>query len=457
MTGPKLPPDAPTAAPVESIVRASGCPCAGLMIAVMTGLLFLAAVAVQHLSHTYRNQAQPVEPPSWIVAQAVKLVPEFTPELLDPDGWGKMGMQMVNGQGLLEEGKLSAFRGPVPPLVFAAIVKMFGPSYEALLWAQCVLFALAGGAIGTLAQRLFGDRRITLLTMLIYLAFIPAYPWFCHVYSEPLFTLLLALFLLAWTTSLEKSSRWSLATGILLGVVALCRPVMYFFIPFVLLYELWRKGLTRAATRSIAAIVLGFLLLEVPWIVRNYLVLDRVVVMTTGGKQALFLATWYEQANWMGNVFHDEQRFPPAGKGFWKLPKDEQERLFGEMAAENFQRAPGKVLLLIPKRTMMFLFQMQDTGWLPTKKSLLLCGVLYPLAVLGYLLLSPDLRRRYAPLAWLVLFQIAFHSLLQAEYRYSHPVQPYIFLLSSAGLVGLGDRLVGHRFKQGACRPTSAS
>ena len=75
----------------------------------------------------------------------------------------------------------------------------------------------------------------------------------------------------------------------------------------------------RQTGRCLAALVMGFLMLEVPWVVRNYLALDRIVITTTGGSQSLFLATWHQQANWMGNVFHDPERFPPAGEGFWKL------------------------------------------------------------------------------------------------------------------------------------------
>jgi hypothetical protein len=111
------------------------------------------------------------------------------------------------------------------------------------------------------------------------------------------------------------------------------------------------------------------------------------------------------------------------------------------MAWENVQTAPGQVLLLIPRRAMIFFFQMRETGWLPSVKSMILNSVLYPTAILGFYLAGPILRRRYMPVLILLGFTAAFHTLLQSEYRYSHPIQPYIMMLSAFGLWQIAERL----------------
>jgi len=169
-------------------------------------------------------------------------------------------------------------------------------------------------------------------------------------------------------------------------------------------------------------------------------VLGETILITQGTSQALHLCTFYQEANWFGNVYHDPARFPPAGEGFWKLPKEEQDRRFREMARQNWEQAPGQVLLLIPKRFLMFFFQMHARGWMPTLKSLVLTGVLYQTAILGFWLAGAGSRKLYQPCLILVLFNAAFYTLLQSEYRYSHPIQPYIMMLSAFGLWAIADR-----------------
>jgi hypothetical protein len=364
---------------------------------------------------------------------------------LDADGWGQRGFWLAEGRGLLDaEGNPSAQRGPVIPLVFAAAAWVAGPTFGALLFVQAVFFGLSGSLFACITQTVFGRWRVSLTTVAIMIAFIPAWPWVCNIFSEPIFTALLAAFVLMWIHTLarpESARRWFML-GVLLIVVAFARPVMYFFVPVVMFDAIWRFGLKRQVGLSLVWMLLGFALLEIPWIVRNQQVLGRFIPMTQGTSQAWHLATYYQEANWMKNVYHDPKRFPPAGEGFWQLPKEEQDRRFVEMAKENFRNAPGKVLMLIPKRFMMFFFQLDERGWMPTKKSLLLTSVLYSTAIIGFWLAGPVRRKLYWPCLVLVLFNAAFYTLLQSEYRYSHPIQPYIMMLSAFGLWGIAEWLL---------------
>jgi hypothetical protein len=65
-------------------------------------------------------------------------------------------------------------------------------------------------------------------------------------------------------------------------------------------------------------------------------------------------------------------------------------------------------------------------------------------------------RRRYAPALLLVAFNVAFHALLASEYRYSHPVQPFIFMLSAAGLVEVWNRWFGIAAETSPTEPSPA-
>lgn len=368
----------------------------------------------------------------------------MSPDYGDPDGWGKRGFWMAEGKGLVDaNGSPSAMRGPVPPMIYAASAWLFGINYKVLLVTQACFFGLSASLIAAIGQFVFDRWRVSLLAVFMMIGFVPAWPWLCNIFSEPIFTAVLAAFMLSWLKASEKPAsmwRWVLV-GLLLGITALTRPVLYFFVPFVLLDACWRLRLRWRTGFVFLWLMLGFFVVEGPWLVRNYQAFGKIIPTTSGSSQALHLCTWYQQANWIGNPYQDPKRFPPAGEGFWDLPKPEQDRRFKEMAWENLRTAPVQVLLLIPKRTMMFFFQMKETGWMPTVKSILLNSMLYPTALLGFWLAGPTIRRRLMPCVILVLFNAAFYSALQSEYRYSHPIQPYLMLLSSFGLWAIADRL----------------
>ena len=93
-----------------------------------------------------------------------------------------------------------------------------------------------------------------------------------YILTESLFTALL-LVSLAWVILLLKwkdSSFLLLVGGFLVGITALVRPSLQYVLPFILVAifpllspgKKWRHG---------GALVVGFLLVSVPWMVRNYI------------------------------------------------------------------------------------------------------------------------------------------------------------------------------------------
>jgi 4-amino-4-deoxy-L-arabinose transferase-like glycosyltransferase len=380
---------------------------------------------------------------AFLAALAIQHLEGFDPKYPDPDGWGQRGFWIAEGRGLTDNnGQPSAMRGPVIPIIFAGAIKVWGYDYANLLPVQAVFFALSITFVAIISQLVFAKWKITWLTTALIILYVPAWPWVSNIFSEPIFTAFQAIFLWCWIRTLEHPrtlGRW-FALGILFALVALCRPVMYFFLPFLLVYSLWRCGFSRRMAIAMLCFFVGFALLETPWVVRNYRAFDKLILTTTGSSQVLHAATWYQHPNYMGNIYHDPERFPPAGEGFWDLSHEEQDRRFREMALQNWKEAPGQVLMLIPRRTMLFFFQMRPFGWIPTPKSIILSSVLYPAALFGFFAATRSQRRTLVPVLLIIGFTAAFYSLLQAEYRYSHPIQPFIIMLAAAGLWDIFER-----------------
>jgi hypothetical protein len=334
----------------------------------------------------------------------------------------------------------------VVPLVLAGAALLFGPSLEVLQVAECVFFALGNMAVGWIAMRYFRDKRVTAMTMLLYLGFTPAYGWFCHIFSEPIFTPLLALLIAVWTMqSRSRTLPGFLGLGVAAAVNALCRPEMYALAP-ILAIDAWRG--TEPRQRRLAAVALltaGFMLLEIPWFVRNCVSVGRPVVTATAGIQNTFRATWYTAQNWQGNVDHDPAVFPMDPKVFWALPEMERDRLFEQWTTDNLRNAPLQVAMCVPKRAWMFFYQLGPTGWMPSTKTLLFGTLIYALAALGYRWSSPQQRRLLNRCLWVIAVNAAVHALVTSDYRFSHPMQPYFFLMASVAAAGLLDRWAARR------------
>ena len=189
---------------------------------------------------------------------------------------------------------------PGAPLLYAASFYATAGAREGTARIVELLLGLATIVVVYLLGRRIACRPAGLLAAFA----AAAYPPFIHsvgaLYSEPpaMFTLPAAVLAFLWASDrLEIRSapaRW-LLPGFLFGLTALIRPE-YLLVgaAFALLALIrigrargWRSGLAGAALLTAA-----LLLPIVPWAVRNQVVLDRTVPISTGGGKALYVGTF---------------------------------------------------------------------------------------------------------------------------------------------------------------------
>ncbi len=185
---------------------------------------------------------------------------------------------------------------PGAPLLYAASFYATGGAregtariVEALLGVAAILVVFALG-------RRLGGTPVGLIA-----AFAMAvYPPFIHstgeLMSEPpaILTLPAAVLAFLWASEGKRLRDW-LLPGLLFGLTAMFRPE-YLLVgaAFVLLAAVrvgaargWRPGLAGGGI-ALAALLLPI----VPWTVRNEVVLDRTVPISTGGGKALYVGTF---------------------------------------------------------------------------------------------------------------------------------------------------------------------
>jgi hypothetical protein len=236
--------------------------------------------------------------------------------------------------------------------------------------------------------------------------------------------------------------RWMLATGLLLGLAILARANgMVLALPFA--WALWQG---RATWWRPALMLVVAALTVIPWTIRNYVVLDHFVPVSTQFGSAM-AGTYNDQAQ------HDPEN-PASWRSLFRVP--ELDRYMGhirqtnEAALDQQLRAysidyisdhPGSV----PKTAFWTTRRMLDLGGLDWSihtastisvgRTVAIAGVVcfwvyFVLAVIG----AFDRRARAAPL-WLwavpLLMYLSVVFLVVETPRYRTAIDPFIVLLAA--------------------------
>jgi len=185
---------------------------------------------------------------------------------------------------------------PGAPLLYAASFYATGGAREGTARIVEALLGAAAIVVVFLLGRRLGGCGAGLLAAFA----VAVYPPFIHstgeLMSEPpaILTLPAAVLAFLWASEQERMRAW-LVPGFLFGLTAMFRPE-YLLVggAFVVLAAIrvgiergWKPGLAGAGL-----LLLALALPIVPWTVRNAVVLDRLVPISTGGGKALYVGTF---------------------------------------------------------------------------------------------------------------------------------------------------------------------
>jgi 4-amino-4-deoxy-L-arabinose transferase-like glycosyltransferase len=358
---------------------------------------------------------------------------------------------------------------PGAPLLFAAVYTLIGSAEPV---AARIAVALLGTAM-VLCVYLIGVRLSGRAAGLLGALLAATYPAYIEnngqLLSEPLAAFLLTAGLLAflWAADRRRVLPW-LVPGVLFGALILTRPeyqaITLVFAAFAA-WRVWRDRSWRPAVASTAVLLIGAALVVGPWTVRNLIVLDGLVPVTTGGQKALFVATYLPgggrqvptkrelMRRLLGAqdpITTDELKAQPmnelldrVARKYPDMPRDEA---LGRIGRENFRKYVSEQPLAYLEMSALKFWNMwergsspfmRDWGWNVYHKLLLLLGIA------GFVLLVRDLRTRYAAL--LLAVPIAAISvlgtLLLAVPRRQVPLMPIVCAFAAVAAVALVGRV----------------
>ena len=344
----------------------------------------------------------------------------------DTQDYIKIAQNFLSGKGLISSPDRIAYRPPLYPLSLSGIYYLFGNGYWPIRIVQAILDALTCIMVYFLGKNILNKRTGVIASLICTI-----YPFFIFFtgfeLTETLFIFLLILtFLSLIKTSESFSRKYFVWDGILLGLSALCRPLIAGFAPFVLMgLALNLRPNKKEILTNLGIVVLFFLLTLSPWVIRNFLHFKKFVPLTTYSGQVI----------WEGN--NPLSTGGPCGywpKGIEKLSEIEQDRYLGGAAIEIIRDNPKRFIKLMGKKFIRFWNIVPNYEGFSSFKyriiSMLSDGIILPLSILG-IILSLRIRRKMLLFYLIIIFFTFFHMIFLASIRYRVPIMPFMIIFSA--------------------------
>lgn len=207
------------------------------------------------------------------------------PTLADPDNYAEIARSLAAGEGYRLQGRLTAYRPPLYPLVLLPGAWLPGGLSGAWVAFINVSAGLAAVALVMRTARAWGlsPRRAAIGGLIVGLDPV-LLGQAGAIMTEPLAAALVALALCATTT------RGPLLAGLAWGLAALCRPsLLAIGGTIALLRGFASPGPRPDRLRSSAWMALGIALVLAPWAARNAAAFGRPIWTTTHGGYTLAL------------------------------------------------------------------------------------------------------------------------------------------------------------------------
>ncbi len=379
---------------------------------------------------------------------------------------GMIAKAIATGKGFsspfLKPTGSTAWLMPGYPFLLAFFFKLFGvfttKATIAILLVNCIVSALTCIPVYYIAKKLFSER--VGFVAAVALAFFPSSIWHAinTIWDTTVFTFL-AMVLVYWMLILSKrlNIKNAILYGTYMGIVVLVNPVIILFFPFVLVWLFINSSLIiKNRIKYIAMISVIVFLTLIPWVVRNYIVLDRYMLRSNFG---LELKIGNSQPTW--DAFMSESkggdRIEPWDLGHPAVSEYEFIRFLymGEVnymdqcrseAVTFIKKNPQKFFRLSLRRFFHFWFsdlgeKKEHTGHLKTSLSLAGIKKLFYLLPLPFMVIGIYFawkkKLQIAPLVAFITILPIIYYITHVMQRYRYPIEPIILVLACYGFCSL--------------------
>ena len=239
----------------------------------------------------------------FLVGLVLRLIWVFYTDTLplggDPSWYFGVARNLYEGKGYVADHMVysatpiqdtpTAFWPPAYPVLLASLWQITGFSLMAAKVLNAALGALTIIALYMLGTAMF-HRKVGLCAAAVFAVFPNAIAWTPLLFPESLFILTFVLALWVLAASNAQSQRQMVlvaaAVGLLTGLAALTRGQGLVLAPVAAFFWISRDG-WRPAVRQSAVMLFAAAVLIAPWTIRNWVVLDSPVVISTNAGVSL--------------------------------------------------------------------------------------------------------------------------------------------------------------------------
>jgi 4-amino-4-deoxy-L-arabinose transferase-like glycosyltransferase len=386
----------------------------------------------------------------WVIA-AVALLLRVAFLLLEPAvgpvaderTWTDGARQVASARVGLDAFKthLLIFHPPLYTYFLAVPFRLWG-TFEAVKWIQVVVTALLVLILGRLGFRVFGPRVGLVAAAMA--ALYPELVWFAsHFWVENVFVVLLWWSMERLLTA-DEEGRWPSAAvaGVLWGLAILARETGLYFIPFAVLWLVFRAPRPGGRARA-AAFTLAALLTVAPWTYRNWAVFHAFVPVSTAGGLNLFQGNARLSRQEVYDLYYAVEgkieQYRYARREGLRVVRERQPTWFFEKLREQMP--------LFWEAESMAIIHVKRGAYGPVRPWVAVavaCVMLLPyltilgLFVAGLAVGSYD-RVKILLLGFLVYYNL-IHVATHGFNRYRLPVMPAVFLFAAVGWVAVRSK-----------------
>jgi len=360
----------------------------------------------------------------------------------DENKYHNMAISIINGQGF--RGK--AYNPPGYPLFLSLIYNIFGLNTFAVRIVQSLLSSIMVIFIFYIAQIAY-DKNTAILAGLISMI----YPFFVYwtgaLLTETLFIFLyvISIFFI-YRFLLTKSQLWNIVGSFSLGLTTLVRPVVLSLPLFILIFYLLNNKSLKSCLLNIFIFCLIYFSVLAPWTIRNYLIFDRFIPVTTSSGINL-LAGMNKQVLNDINMSGKLTRGALDEYNEYLVNLDENQRdieatkLAIGYYKKLFKENPLFIIKVMWKKWKAFwnIFP-SNRGQLAKVMSLLSYGLLLPFFILGCIL--SIFRKNTLLIIFVILNSVIICLVYYANIRYRFPMEPFFIIVASFGILFIKEKLI---------------
>lgn len=329
------------------------------------------------------------------------------------------------------------------PLYLAGIYAVTG--YHPLV-ARLVQAVLAGALVSLLVY-LIGRRVVDETTGLVGATLTAIYGYFVYynaaLMTETFFILfvLLTLYLALELKEQPTLKRW-ISLGLALGVAALLRQTILFFIPFLLLWLFWelRKRETRLWHFAVPVVVIALMI--APWTIRNYLVYHEILPLNSNAGYALYASN----NPGLGTDWRNDKVVVPVPEELSGQNEAQLNEALTQKGIEFILADPQRYFWLTLDKTLEYFWfwPSPDSSLMSNLNRVLSFGLYLPFMVFG-LYLSLARWRNFAILYLFMLIHTGLHLLTWPAPRYRLTVDAVSMIFAALAVLELARQLKNWR------------